>query len=89
MKTNAKKQVALPDILYKFANNAIGYLCNILLKLYKETSPLFRGLCYCFNYNNLLQAYKEYDIVALYTKNIAKSKYLKDLFASIKKWIKR
>ena len=42
----------------------------------------------CSNYNNSLQAYKEYDIVVLYTKNIAKSKYLKDLFINIKKWIK-
>ena len=69
-------------------NKATGCLRNILLKLYKETSPLSRGPYYCSNYNNLLQTYKEYDIVILYTKNIAKSKYLKDLFTSIKKWIK-
>ena len=87
-KTNIKKWVVLLDILYKLVNKATGYLYSILLKLYKETSLLFRGpRCY-FNYNNLLQAYKEYNIIVLYTKNIAKSKYLKDLFVSIKKWIK-
>ena len=48
-------------------------------------SPLSKGPRYCFNCDNLLQAYKEYNIIALYTKNIAKSKYLKDLFISIKK----
>ena len=87
-KTNIEKRVVLPDILYKLANEATRCLYNILLKLYKETSLLFRGLCYCFNYNNSLQAYKEYDIILLYIRNIAKSKYLKDLFVSIKKWIK-
>ena len=80
--------MVLLNILYKLTNKATRYLYNILLKLYKETSPLFRGPCYCFNYNNLLQAYKEYNIIALYTRNIIKSKYLKDLFISIKKWIK-
>jgi hypothetical protein len=69
-------------------NKATRCLCNILLKLYKETSLLFRGLYYCFNCDNLLQAYEEYDIIILYTRNITKSKYLKDLFISIKKWIK-
>ena len=77
--------MALLDILYKLANKATRYLYNILLKLYKETSPLSRGLGYYSNYNNLLQAYKEYNIIALYTRNITKSKYLKDLFVSIKK----
>ena len=71
--------------MYKLANKATKYLCNILLKPYKETSPLSGGLYYCFNYNNLLQAYKEYNIIVLYTRNIAKSKYLKDLFISVKK----
>ena len=51
-------------------------------------SPLFKSLRCCSNCNNSLQAYKEYDIIILYTRNIAKSKYLKDLFISIKKWIK-
>ena len=77
--------MVLLDILYKLINEATGYLYNILLKLYKETSLLFKGPCCCSNYNNLLQAYKEYDIITLYTRNIAKSKYLKDLFISIKK----
>ena len=89
VKTNTEKQAVLLDILYELANKATGCLRNILLKLYKEISPLSRGPRYCFNYNNSLQAYKEYNIVALYTRNIAKSKYLKDLFISIKKWIKR
>jgi len=84
-KTDAKKQAVLLNILYKLINKAIGCLHNILLKLYKKISLLSGGLCCCFNYNNLLQAYKKYNIVALYTKNIAKSKYLKDLFANIKK----
>jgi len=88
VKTDAEKQAVFLDILYKLANKATGYLRNILLKLYKETSLLSRGLRYYFNYNNSLQAYKEYDIIILYTKNIAKSKYLKDLFISVKKWIK-
>ena len=87
-KTNIEKQAVLLDILYELANEATGYLCNILLKLYKETSPLSRGLYYYSNYNNLLQAYKEYNIITPYTKNIVKSKYLKDLFINIKKWIK-
>ena len=87
-KTNIEKRVVLPDILYKLVNEATGCLYNILLKLYKEISLLFRGPHCCFNYNNLLQVYKEYNIVVLYTRNIVKSKYLKDLFASIKKWIK-
>ena len=77
--------MVLLDILYKLINKATRYLHNILLKPYKETSPLSRGLYYYSNYNNLLQAYKEYNIIALYTRNIAKSKYLKDLFISIKK----
>ena len=84
-KTDTEKQVVLLDILYKLTNKATKYLYNILLKLYKETSPLSKSPYCCFNYNNSLQAYKEYDIIILYTKNIAKSKYLKDLFASIKK----
>ena len=85
MKTNVEKLVVLLNILYKLINKATGYLYNILLKLYKETSLLFKGLYYCSNYNNLLQAYKEYNIIILYTRNIAKSKYLKDLFVSINK----
>ena len=85
MKTNVEKWAVLLDILYKLVNEATKCLYNILLKLYKETSPLFRGPRCCFNCNNSLQAYKEYDIVVLYIRNIAKSKYLKDLFASIKK----
>ena len=87
-KTDAKKWAVFLNILYELANEAIKYLCNILLKLYKEMSLLFRGLCYYFNCDNSLQAYKEYNIVTLYTKNIVKSKYLKDLFISVKKWIK-
>ena len=87
-KTNIEKQVILLDILYKLINKATRYLYNIPLKLYKETSLLFKSLCCYFNYNNLLQAYKEYNILILYTRNITKSKYLKDLFISIKKWIK-
>ena len=89
MKTNAEKKAAFSNILYKLANEITGCLHNILFKLYKEMSLLFGSLCCCFNCNNLLQAYKEYNIVALYIKNIAKSKYLKDLFANIKKWIKK
>ena len=85
VKTNIKKRAALLDILYELINKATGYLRNILLKPYKETSPLSRGPRCCSNYDNLLQAYKEYNIVVLYTRNIAKSKYLKDLFISIKK----
>ena len=85
IKTNAKKQAVLLDILYELANKATRYLYNILLKLYKETSPLSKSLYCCSNCNNLLQAYKEYNIVILYTKNIAKNKYLKDLFISVKK----
>ena len=85
MKTDIEKRAVLLDILYKFVDKVTRYLCNILLKPYKETNLLFRGLRYCFNYNNLLQAYKEYDIIALYIKNIIKSKYLKDLFISVKK----
>ena len=77
--------MVLLDILYKLINKATRYLYNILLKLYKETSPLFKNLRCCFNCNNLLYIYKEYNIIILYTKNIAKSKYLKDLFVSIKK----
>ena len=87
-KTNIKKQAVLLDILYKFINKATGCLHNILLKLYKETSLLFKGPHCCFNYNNSLQAYKEYNIIILYTRNIIKSKYSKNLFISIKKWIK-
>ena len=85
VKTNTEKQAVLLDILYKLTNKATRYLYNILLKLYKETSPLFKGLYYCSNCNNLLQAYNEYNIIILYTRNIIKSKYLKDLFISIKK----
>ena len=87
-KTDTEKWAVLPDILYKLVNETTECLYNILFKLYKETSLLSGGPHCCFNCNNLLQAYKEYDIIALYTKNIAKSKYLKDLFASVKKWIK-
>jgi len=75
----------LPNILYKLVNKATRYLRNILLKPYTETSPLSRGLRYYFNYNNLLQAFKEYNIIVLYARNIIKSKYLKNLFISIKK----
>ena len=53
-KTNTEKQAVLLDILYKFINKATGYLYNILLKLYKETNLLFKGLCYYSNYNNSL-----------------------------------
>jgi len=77
--------VVLLDILYKLINKATKCLYNILLKPYKKTSPLSRGLRYYFNYNNSLQAYKEYNIVTLYIRNIIKSKYLKNLFISIKK----
>ena len=71
--------------MYELINKATGYLRNILLKPYKEISPLSRGpRCYS-NCDNLLQAHKEYNIVVLYTRNIAKSKYLKDLFISVKK----
>ena len=84
-KINIKKWAVFLDILYKLTNKAIRYLYNILLKLYKEISPLFKGPYCCFNYNNSLQAYKEYNIIILYTKNITKSEYSKDLFASIKK----
>jgi len=80
--------MVLLNILYELANKATRYLRNILLKLYKEISPLFKGLYYYSNYNNLLQAYKEYNIIILYTRNIIKSKYLKDLFIYVKKWIK-
>ena len=84
-KTDIKKWVVLLDILYKLINKTTGYLYNILLKLYKETSLLSKGPRCCFNCNNLLQAYKEYNIITLYIRNIAKSKYLKNLFVSIKK----
>ena len=85
VKTDIKKQVVLLDILYKLINKATGCLYNILLKLYKEISPLFKSPHCCFNCDNSLQAYKEYNIVILYTKNIIKSKYLKNLFINIKK----
>ena len=85
MKTDIEKQAVLLDILYKLINKATGYLYNILLKLYKEMSLLSKGPHCCSNYNNSLQAYKEYNINILYTRNIAKSKYLKDLFINIKK----
>ena len=87
-KTDVEKWTILLDILYKLTNEATGCLYNILLKLYKEISLLSKGPRCCSNCNNLLQAYKEYNIVTLYTKNITKSKYLKDLFISVKKWIK-
>ena len=58
-KTDTEKWVVLLDILYEFINKATRCLRNILLKLYKEISPLSRGLYCCFNCNNLLQAYKE------------------------------
>ena len=77
--------MVLLDILYELANKATRYLYNILLKLYKEISPLSRGPRYYSNYNNSLLAYKEYNIIILYTRNITKSKYLKDLFISVKK----
>ena len=84
-KTNVEKWAVLPDILYKLINEATGCLYNILLKLYKETSPLSKGpRCYS-NCDNSLQAYKEYNIIILYTRNLTKSKYLKDLFISVKK----
>ena len=85
VKTNIEKQAVLLDILYKLINKATRYLYNILLKLYKETSLLFKSPYCCFNCNNLLHIYKKYNIIILYTKNIAKRKYLKDLFVSIKK----
>ena len=53
-KTNIEKWAVLLDILYKLANKATRYLYNILLKLYKETSPLSRGPYYCSNYDNSL-----------------------------------
>ena len=85
VKTNIKKQAVFLDILYKLINKATKYLYNILLKLYKETSLLSKGPYCCFNCDNSLQAYKEYNIITLYIKNIIKSKYLKDLFISVKK----
>ena len=88
VKTNVEKRVVLLDILYELVNKATRYLRNILLRPYKEISLLSRGPRYYSNCDNLLQAYKEYNIIALYTRNITKSKYLKDLFVSIKKWIK-
>jgi len=88
VKTNVEKRAVLLDILYELANKATRCLRNILLKLYKETSPLSKGLRCCSNCDNLLQAYKEYNIIALYIRKIAKSKYLKNLFISVKKWIK-
>ena len=87
-KTDVEKWVVLLNILYKLINKATGCLYNILLKLYKEISLLSKSLRYYFNCDNSLQAYKEYNIIILYTKNIVKSKYLKDLFINIKKWIK-
>ena len=53
-KTDTKKQAVFLDILYKLANEATRCLCNILLKLYKETSPLSKGPRCCSNYNNSL-----------------------------------
>ena len=88
VKTNIEKRVVLLDILYELINEATGYLYNILFKLYKEISPLSKNPHCCSNCNNLLQAYKEYNIIILYTKNIAESKYSKDLFISVKKQIK-
>jgi len=85
VKTNAEKRVVFLDILYELANKAIKCLRNILLKPYKEISLLSKGLRCYFNCNNSLQAYKEYNIIILYTRNIIKSKYLKDLFISVKK----
>ena len=82
VKTNIKKQVVLLDILYKLINKVIKYLCNILFKLYKEISLLSKSPRCCFNCNNSLQAYKEYNIIVLYTKNIAKSKYLSGDFVT-------
>ena len=53
-KTDAEKRAVFLNILYELANKATGCLYNILLKLYKETSPLSGGpYCY-FNYNNSL-----------------------------------
>jgi hypothetical protein len=85
VKTDTEKQAVLLNILYKLINKATRYLYNILLKPYKETSLLFKGLYCCSNYNSSLQVYKEYNIITLYTRNIAKSKYLKNLFTNIKK----
>ena len=85
MKTDIKKWAVFLNILYELANKATRYLCNILLKPYKEISLLSRGLHYYFNCNNSLQAYKEYNIIILYIKNMAKSKYLKGLFINVKK----
>ena len=87
-KTNVEKQVVLLDILYKLTNKATKYLYNILLKLYKKISLLSKSPHYYSNCDNLLQAYKKYNIIILYTRYIAKSKYLKNLFINIKKWIK-
>ena len=89
VKTNIKKQAVFLNILYKLINKATRYLYNILLKLYKEINLLFKSPHYYSNYNNLLQAYKEYNIVVLYIRNIIKNKYLKNLFVSVKKWIKK
>ena len=54
VKTDIKKRAVLLNILYKLVNKATKCLRNILLKLYKETSLLSKGLRCCFNYNNLL-----------------------------------
>jgi len=70
VKINVEKRVVFLNILYKFINKATGYLYNILLKPYKEISPLSKGLYYYFNCNNLLQAYKKYNIIILYIRNI-------------------
>ena len=56
-KTDIEKRAVLLDILYELANEATKYLRNILLKPYKEISSLSKGLRYCFNCDNLLQAY--------------------------------
>ena len=53
-KTNIEKRAVFLDTLYKLINKAIKYLYNILLKRYKKTSLLSKGLRYGFNYNNLL-----------------------------------
>ena len=84
-KTNVKKQVVLLNILYKLINKATRCLRNILFKLYKEINLLSKSPRGCSNCDNSLQAYKEYNIIILYTRNITKSKYLKNLFTSIKK----
>ena len=54
VKTDTEKQVVLLDILYELVNKATRCLYNILLKLYKEISLLFKSPRYYFNCNNSL-----------------------------------